>query len=213
MINQNKIHNIFPTTILESNIGINKKLINFLKKEDYEFIYENNIKNGFVTKNKYILENEIYSDLKKKILEKTKNYLFDIFSIKKNINFIITNSWCVKHEKNDKSPNHNHDNSILSGVYYFQTPKNCGNIIFERNRYLNNLFSSTLSFDLEKLNNFNNYYHTINVYEGLLILFPSHLLHFTEANNSNDLRYSLSFNVFFNGIIGSDNNLNLLKIN
>jgi len=208
----NKVHNLFPTTIFESFIGVNKKEKNFLLNENYEIISQNNIRNGLTSTDKFILENKKYSSLKQKISKEINNYLYDLFQINKKTSFYITNSWCIKHEKNDKSFIHDHTNSLISGVYYFNTPKNCGNIIFERNRYTNNLFSSTLSLDLNKLNNFNSYHYSVEVKEGMLLLFPSHLLHFTEENLSNEQRCSLSFNVFFKGGIGNNQNLNRLYI-
>ena len=39
---------------------------------------------------------------------------------------------------------------------------------------------------------------------GNLYKFPSHLLHRVLKNNSNEVRYSLAFNVFMKGSFGRD---------
>jgi len=203
-----KLHNIFPTTISQSNIGVDKNIKRHLINEAYDFIYQNDVKNGSTTVNKYILNDKKYSFLSKKILDTLSHIIYNIYTIDRNLKFFITNSWCVKHEKNDVAELHNHDNSIISGVYYFQTPKNSGDIIFHRSTSLNSLFTKTLTIPTNI--NFNE--HKMKVEEGTLLLFPSHLLHKTEPNLSNKNRYCLAFNVFFTGSIGSNNNLNRLDI-
>ena len=42
------------------------------------------------------------------------------------------------------------------------------------------------------------------VENNLLVLFPSHLIHSTEKNNSDQNRYSLAFNYFVEGELGGD---------
>ena len=202
------IHNIFPTTILQTNIGVDTKIKKQLIDETYDLIFQSGIKNGSTTIDKYILNKDNYSSLSKKILDELTNLLFNVYTIDKGLTFFITNSWCIKHEKNDFAATHWHDNSIFSGVYYFQTPKNSGDIIFKRNLSSNSILSNTLSIPTK--NNLDEY--TVKIEEGTLLLFPSHLMHYTEINKSNSCRYSLSFNVFFKGSIGNDQNLNRLYI-
>lgn len=203
-----KLHNIFPTTISQSNIGVDKKIKKYLINEAYDFIYQNKVKNGSTTVNKYILNDKKYSSLSKKILDKLNYVIYDIYTIDRNLKFFITNSWCVKHEKNDVAELHNHDNSILSGVYYFQTPKNSGDIIFHRSTATNSVFTKTLTIPT----NINLNEYKMKAEEGTLLLFPSHLLHKTEPNLSNKNRYCLAFNVFFTGSIGNNQSLNRLDI-
>ena len=82
-----KIYNLFPTTVFESNIGVNKKEKNFLLNENYDVVKQNDTKNGLTSLDKHILDNTKYSSLKQKILKETNNYLFNIFQINKTINF------------------------------------------------------------------------------------------------------------------------------
>jgi uncharacterized protein (TIGR02466 family) len=200
-----KLHNIFPTSIFQSNIGVDKKIKRQLINEAYDFIYQKDIKNGSVTVNKFILNKDNYKSLAKKILDKLSFVIFESYQVDRKLKFYITNSWCIKHEKGDIAELHHHTNCIFSGVYYFQTPKNSGDIIFKSK---DNIFSSTLSIPTDQ----NLREHKIKVEEGTLLLFPSHLPHCTEVSKSNKHRYSLAFNVFFSGEIGSNVGLNKLII-
>jgi len=198
-----KIHNIFPISIFQSNIGVDKKIKRQLIDEAYDFIYQNGVKNGSTTVDKYILNKDKYKSLTKKILDKIGFVIYNTYTINRKLKFFITNSWCVKHEKGDVAERHHHNNCIFSGVYYFQTPKNSGDIIFTSK---DNIFSNTLSIPTDQ----NLHEHKIKVEEGTLLLFPSHLPHRTEVSESNKHRYSLAFNVFFSGEIGSNTGLNKL---
>ena len=68
-------------------------------------------------------------DLKKLILEQvnifTTNYLKVV-----DAEFYFLNSWINKHYPKDWAQDHMHENSILSGVYYLNTPKDAGGIVF-----------------------------------------------------------------------------------
>ena len=203
-----KIHNIFPTTIYEDTIPLNKNIKKQLIEKPFDNIYQNGKRNGYYSIDKYILNDEKILPLTEKIIEHTRNYIYNVYKVRKEISFFITNSWIMKHGKNDAADLHIHDNSLISGIYYLQTPKNSGDLFFKRNNAINPIFSTTLPIDTET--NMNTW--RINVKEGLLILFPSHLLHYTEHNLSDKLRYSLAFNMFAKGSFGNDSSLNGLKI-
>jgi len=71
---------------------------------------------------------------------------------------------------------HNHNaNAIISGVIYLQIPENSANLFFKSGK--NN--------ELE-----------IEVETGKVIFFPSELDHYVPENKSNEMRISLSFNLY-----------------
>ena len=71
---------------------------------------------------------------------------------------------------------HNHnENAIISGVIYLQIPENSANLFFKSGK--NN--------ELE-----------IEVETGKVIFFPSELDHYVPENKSNEMRISLSFNLY-----------------
>jgi len=85
---------------------------------------------------------------------------------------------------------HSHGRADLIGTYYLCLPENSGNFVVTRNdgsQYCN-LYASRQ--DLLEL--------TIHPKEGRLYLLPGHLWHYVEANQSDQDRISISFNVYLN---------------
>ena len=76
-----KIHNIFPTSIFQSNIGVDKKIKKQLINEAYDFIYQHGNKNGYTTVNKYILNKDNYKSLAKKITDKLSYVIYDSYTL------------------------------------------------------------------------------------------------------------------------------------
>jgi len=85
---------------------------------------------------------------------------------------------------------HNHQDSVLSGVYYIDVPEsNMGNIEFLRD--------DDMPYYMPPLKKYNQFTSQKAVYKpeaGMLLLFPSWLKHQVLSNQSNSDRYSLSFN-------------------
>ena len=80
-------------------------------------------------------------------------------------------------------------------MLWIKCPKNSGNILFDNptafqsNREID---SYTAEFR-EKFNFYQAYFFPPT--EGRILIFPSHLLHKVEENNSNEDRISVSFNI------------------
>ena len=87
----------------------------------------------------------------------------------------LTSSWVNKHKPGDGGGQHSHSNAMFSGVMYFQTPRDSGDIVF------------TCSSILQ---------------EGMIMFFPSHLSHYVKVNKSKEDRYSMAFNYILRGEYG-----------
>jgi len=105
----------------------------------------------------------------------------------------IKNSfWVNINYKNQHNILHSHDpfcDNALSGVFYVQTPKDCGNIRLYDPRY-----TLTSAPDLKYYNNASPC-HIFTPEPNLLLIFPSWLQHLVEPNNSDEQRISISFNI------------------
>lgn len=103
------------------------------------------------------------------------------------------NCWANVSPKFASNKIHDHANCLLSGVYYLQTPKNCGNLMFYDPR-------SARTFYKPLVKEFTPFTADAIAYEpqaGLLLIFPSWLNHGVEPNLSEIDRVSISFNYTF----------------
>jgi uncharacterized protein (TIGR02466 family) len=197
------IHNLWPSPVYQNIIQVKQKWIDYAKSVEYIKMHSNN---GNISVNKYILENIM--DLKADIIYHSELYFRNFLKIKDNTSFYITNSWLNNHKQNDYAQPHCHKNSIFSGVYYLSLPKEinkCGCLSFEKG-YFNNIgvAPSTFHFEFEEHNNITADTYKIIPQNGMIVIFPSHLYHSVDVNDTNDDRISLAFNFFAKGLIGKE---------
>jgi len=102
----------------------------------------------------------------------------------------MKNCWFNINKMGNFNKPHNHRESLISGVFYIQTPKDCGNISFERHDHSQYFIPE----DLEYRNFITGGVVTLEVKQGLLVLFPSWLIHEVEPSQSQTPRISMSFN-------------------
>lgn len=97
-------------------------------------------------------------------------------------------SWFTRFDHGDFGALHNHMNADISGCYYVRTNGRDGSINF---RSPNPYFGvSPCYFDLGQNT-------AVPPKEGLILLFPGWLEHGIQANTTENIRISLSFNIFF----------------
>lgn len=109
--------------------------------------------------------------------------------------FKLGNLWINVNPKGAYNKFHNHPGATLSGVFWVQSPDNCGNLIFENSHYFTQdklLLSMYPTFK----ENFNyNHEHSFKPKEGTLLVFPADLVHCVEENESELDRISIAFNI------------------
>jgi|8_EtaG_2_1085327.scaffolds.fasta_scaffold51450_2 uncharacterized protein (TIGR02466 family) len=191
-----KVHQLWPKPIFDTEIPVKPEWLDYAYSCEYERVF---IDNADYTKDKYILDK--LPDLKKLILEQvnifTTNYLKVL-----DIEFYFLNSWILKHTSKDWAQDHMHENSLLSGVYYLDTPKDAGGIVFVKGYGEQEIFPSAITPKVSEYNYVTSKEMTFKVNSGKLVLFPSNLMHRVEVNKSNKSRYSLAFNLFCRGDFG-----------
>lgn len=195
MITEFKEHLLFPTPVYQNNIPVVD--LDEIKQEEFREIIPD--KNGHYTKNTKILDK--YIDLKKSIQEHIDCYVYNHLKIDTRYTFHITNSWVNKHTRDDFANKHFHTHSLISGIYYLQAPKDSGKPVFY-NSSTNIMLSNMFDFELTESNYINNSRYTIDIKDGDIIIFPSHLQHSVEKSQTNELRYSLAFNGWVSGQFG-----------
>lgn len=121
-----------------------------------------------------------------------------------------TQSWALMNPPGVGMHSHTHSNSIISGsLYYTDLPDPPGNMIFDRHNTYRQIELEVLA---DKQNIYNAPRNAIIPKRGDLVLFSSSIQHYVEPNNSMQNRYSIAFNTFVRGTIGSHRDVSELKV-
>jgi uncharacterized protein (TIGR02466 family) len=102
----------------------------------------------------------------------------------------LSDSWANYTINGAKARWHQHHDSVVSGVYYYKTTGNDGNIMFKTPNPYINLESFPIGEQVHK-------YVTYTPSIGKIIIFPGWLEHEVEPNNSSEPRISFSFNYLY----------------
>lgn len=201
MIEPFNITPLYAIPLYQTNLNtIDLAIKQFLIGQEYERMPSGN---GDYTTNKNILDAPECKSLKDQILLHIENFMFDQLQVSKAITPVIQNSWVNKHSPGDHAHVHFHRNSVISGCYYIDALPNAGEIVFQKDKCFNNLFDTTVDMGFDNpMNIFNSTYWPVRPSTADLLLFPSHLAHSVTPNNTDQLRYSLAFNVFPRGQLG-----------
>tara|TARA_E500000331_G_scaffold242823_1_gene233218 strand:- start:3261 stop:3827 length:567 start_codon:yes stop_codon:yes gene_type:complete len=121
--------------------------------------------------------------------------------IKKHVNEYLTNigidespyrmenAWFTSTQNGQYAHLHSHGGADISGVYYISTNSKDGNIYFHNPQYV-----MESNFMIAHLN----MARQITPKKGMIVLWPSFLMHGTRVNETDHNRISLSFNLIFN---------------
>ncbi len=197
---ESTINGIFPTPIYISKLGrkLTKKELSFVDKSKKDFD-EN--EGNITSKDNYILNQEIFTDLKEELQLRIQDYFDKIICTSNDITPYITQSWLNYTETNQYHHKHSHNNSFISGVFYINS-----NDKFDKIKFFNDTYKTILP-DVKNWNLYNSETWWFTVKTGDIILFPSSLTHMVEAKQGTNTRVSLAFNVFIKGTIGNNKNL------
>ena len=186
--------NLFPSVIHQFDVnGFNE-----IQDELIDFVYNMREKDpvGHTISNRRGWQSSCFSidnedDVLKKFLT---NCLAEFPPIKKSVRLFVS-AWVNINPPEAFNMKHNHPTSDLSGVLWIKSQKDCGNIIFESPRS----FATHQEIECynEDFKENNNYFHSFsfNPIAGKLIVFPSHLEHHVDFNESEEDRISVSFNI------------------
>jgi uncharacterized protein (TIGR02466 family) len=197
------VYPLFSTPLFKTNLKrSDDDILNFAK--NHKFRYFDDIKNGLVSESVYILNEPELKNLSEDIQNNINFFAHKILGVNKSIEFFVTNSWIMKHERGHWAQEHYHTNSLITGIYYFDVKKDSGDITFTKNKILTTIFPSLFEFVYDEETIFNKTNIKVTPVNGDLLLFPSHMLHSVDDNRNMKERYCLAFNVFIRGTLGSD---------
>jgi uncharacterized protein (TIGR02466 family) len=191
---------LFSSPIFNTDIEpIPQEITEYLMNVPFERMF---VGNGWYSENKYVLNDPKVDWLKDQVMKALDIYVREVLHVRENINFEMTNSWIVKHDKGDWGQSHIHTNCLLSGVLYLQTNDKSGAIVFNKDVTQQNLFPNAIDIEFEEWNIFNSKRWRFQPKNNQTFFFPSSVLHSIEDNESDETRYSIAFNFFPKGKLG-----------
>jgi len=195
------IRQLFPEPVYSSKLdrALTKKELKTIN----EYKKETNTNEGNITSSEnYVLENKALNNLKKDLHTKVMDYFDKVICTDNPITPYITQSW-INYTKSDQFHHkHNHSNSLVSGIFYASADKKVDSVTFSKVP-----LDDRIKLKITKYNIFNSYSCTFPVETGDIFLFRSSLIHGVGKKKGNNIRISLSFNVFIKGTVGDKNGL------
>ena len=138
-------------------------------------------------------------DVTKPLIEKLNKNVdsyCDVLKIKRGLK--LSNIWINVNRFKDSNKMHRNPQSVISGVFYVKTPKDCGNIYFETQNTIEDYWSSDNTISYIEYNSPN---WSIPPEKNHCMLFPSWVSHMVKPNfNKTEERISFSFNYNYSGI-------------
>ena len=185
---------IFPVTVAVSNLERSLTDIECVFLENLEKLPSSG---HLVSSDYYVLDQPELKELKNFIEKELREYYQTVYSADES-QLVITQSWVNYSTKNNIHNIHIHPNSFISGVFYAKADSSQDAIIFHKN-----LYESAFDVRPKEENFFNVKKQHVPVNSGMLILFPSTLMHEVPMIDTDRTRVSIAFNSFFTGKIGS----------
>ena len=189
---------LFSSPLYQTNVPVDQHEIDLVTNTQYNRSEGNN---GYISTNQQL----ITPTLEDKLDPHISHYIHNELQIQQS--FQIINSWCNKHTKGDYLPQHSHANSIFTGIYYIQVPPQSGNILsLHQSPFIPSFVPGTVIPTINESNIYNSKTLDIQLEEGTLLLFPSHIEHSAPQSQSDQVRYAISFNIFLHGEFGDSTN-------
>ncbi len=196
---------LFAEPYFRTNIGhaISPEQVKFIKSLP---MVQNKV--NLISENLYIFEEPQLRSIKEAVHEALDIFARDVMGITQQL--YVTQSWSLVNQPNVGMHGHSHSNSIISGsLYYCDMPEPVAGMIFDRHRTYQQL-------EIRPENSKQNLYNTpVNIVipkKNDLILFSSSLQHVVQTNTSTKPRYSIAFNTFIKGTLGSFQDVSELRL-
>ena len=163
---------------------------------------------GFHSKNTYILEHIECKPLTDFIMESVRYFTKEILMYSYE-EYSFSQSWISHKHPGQFHTMHTHPNSLISGVFYYgEDDQNIPAISFHKPVFGTNVSYLSPQYQLDRRKSQYAWEKfSVNYTPGLLLLFPSYILHSVPVNQSNKIRKSLAFNILSKGKIGAEDNL------
>ena len=208
-IPKSEIASLFPTPLLRIDIPPElSTACNVFDNTEMWLDKESRMEYGLHSKNTYIMDEPECVDLKKFVLDLTKDFAQNTLMYDYE-EWTFSQTWVTWKEPGQQHVPHTHPNSIISGVFFYGygeegTPA----IEFHRNDFQGNSQTIMLREKGDKRPSlFAWKTFTVPFKAGTLLLFPSHFRHSVPLNKTQYVRKSVSMNIVPKGGLGDPHSL------
>lgn len=157
-------------------------LKNLDKREEQHYL------NVYSSKNDKILDDKKLIDVKRLVEDELKLFCSTVLGFNEENFLKITSSWANFASKGQGHTKHIHRNSIISGVIFIDVETSVPKIMFE-----SPLPSWGIEWKRSYFNEVNSFGYDLNVKNGDLLFFPSHIAHHVPVNMTDNTRITISF--------------------
>lgn len=195
------IHSIFPTPVAQVNLNraLTDDEYNCIMQQPHRPDMMNEISNDF-----NILNQPALKQIKAFCEYYSQQYWEKVYAPAEHIKCHVTLSWANYFTKDQWCNEHNHSNSIFSGVFYVQTDPDDAIMFHKTVEY------KALTWPNKEDTPWNSDRLMFRATPGDLLLFPSSLTHTVVPVMHDKVRVSIAFNTWLSGEIGED--LSILKL-
>ena len=197
-----EIFKFFPEPVFKYKLkdfkNLNKELVKYiyeLQDEDSNGLERSN-KGGWHSKD---FELTVKGSIQNRFAIIIQKYILKVFQNNgwktENKNIRIKEMWAIINKTGDFNVVHTHPNCYLSAAYYVKAPEKCGRFQIENP----NIAKKNFYPEIKIKNELNVQVAGIEIEEGDLLIFPGYLPHKVRANESNEDRIVISFNVDIKG--------------
>ena len=181
------LYTLFPQTLTASTLEVTNEQSIFLRDYMSKLDYEPNASGtmlALASEDRFILNNSELLFFKDMIMCEFNKFKNSIMRLNDTI-FEMTTSWFTKTPKECSSDFHTHNNSMFSGVFYFDDSSDLQFQDYSTRRFY------TLP---NEWNDYNCDTYSIQPKKNMIVFFDSRLYHRVTPNNDDMTRYSLAFN-------------------
>ena len=143
-------------------------------------------------------------DIKEYIQKTIDNYVSVVHIPKNPVKIAVTQSWLNYTREGQYHHSHEHPNSFISGVFYFDADYETDKIYFQKSGY------QQIKLPTENFQWYNSDSWFFQIKTGDIIVFPSSLNHKVDTKKGENRRVSLAFNTFPVGYVGEEETLTAL---
>tara|TARA_B100000927_G_scaffold130922_1_gene105348 strand:- start:150 stop:773 length:624 start_codon:yes stop_codon:yes gene_type:complete len=194
-----QVHSLFPTPIFQSEIPLKEGWLEHVKTLDYD---RTAMDNGYISRDRDIFSHPELRSLKHEVSDAVRYFAYGQLKVCDYVYIDVCRAWGIKHMPNDWAQNHCHMNSIFSGIYYLDVTEHSGDLVIEKGQHSTNCFMTTLTPDVNYFNQYTQQSWRLKPETGMLVVFPSQIIHNVEKNLTQNERYAIAFDVFVRGKFG-----------